>query len=123
MKINTKLMLSFMATVLLPILIVTYITITNGIGQAKAQFFKASQLDISLVEQSFDQFFEVIGFNVSFMADMKYVRETETGSITTYFNEPKSPARIAQMNGGREQNIFEIFSSIGDNNQCLAMST
>ncbi|WP_230390371.1 methyl-accepting chemotaxis protein [Reinekea sp. G2M2-21] len=118
-KIKTKLLLSFMTTTLLPVLIVSFITVRNVVAQAEKQFFETSQLDISIIDQTFKNFFDVIGFNVSFMADFKAVSATKTGKLTTYFGEPQPPAEIAMKNGGREQALFELFSAIGENNPML----
>ncbi|WP_020405456.1 methyl-accepting chemotaxis protein [Hahella ganghwensis] len=119
MKIKTKLLTAFLVTTLLPVLIVAIITVRNVITQAEKQFLDASNLDISIIDQSFQNFFDVIGFTVAFMADYSAVGDTESGGLTTYFGDGKKPSQIAMQNGGREQRIFELFSAIGDNNPML----
>ncbi len=119
MKIKTKLVAAFMATTLLPVLIVAVITIRNVIQQAETKFEQASALDISLVDQTFTNFFDMVGYNVSFMADHPDVSDTAQGALTTYFGDPKLPSEVARQNGGREEKLFELFSAIGNNNPTL----
>ncbi|MDV2079700.1 methyl-accepting chemotaxis protein [Marinobacter xestospongiae] len=119
MKIKTKLLSAFLATTLLPVLIVSLITINNVIEQAEADFLNTSTTDISIVDQSFENFFDVIGYNVSFMAEASAVTNTNAGPLTKYFGEGRKPSQVARQNGGREEAIFDLFSAIGDNNPML----
>jgi methyl-accepting chemotaxis protein len=119
MSIRKKLLIAFMLTTLLPVLIVSAITTYNVTTQAERDFIRSSKLDISLIDHSFTTFFEMVGYNVSFMAGHPTVRATKEGAISSYFKEPKKPAEVAMASGGREKEIFELFSAIGDNNPSL----
>jgi methyl-accepting chemotaxis protein len=119
LNIRNKLLSAFLITALLPVIIIATLTSNNIIEQTKQDFIQASSLDISIIDQSFTNFFDVLSYNVSFIADMPVVRSTSQGDISTYFDQGKKPAVVATANGGREQEIFELFSAIGKNNPTL----
>ena len=119
LNIRSKLISAFLIIALLPVLIVATITSQNVIGQAESDFIQTSSADISIIDQSFTNFFDIVSYNVSFLTDTTIVRDTDKGDISTYFNEKYKPAEVARANGGREQEIFELFSAVGDNNPTL----
>ncbi|WP_299006119.1 methyl-accepting chemotaxis protein [uncultured Shewanella sp.] len=119
LTIRSKLIFVFLTIALLPVLIVSVITSQNVIQHAKTSFIQTSSVDIAIIEQSFSHFFDVLSYNVSFLADSDIVRATNKGEISTYFNESRKPSQVAKANGGREQEIFELFSAVGQNNPTL----
>ncbi|WDE06787.1 methyl-accepting chemotaxis protein [Thalassomonas viridans] len=119
LTIRSKLISAFLVIALLPVLIVATITSHNVISQAEADFIQTSSADIAIVDQSFTNFFDVVSYNVSFLADSTIVRATQKGEISTYFGEARKPSQVAMTNGGREQEIFELFSAVGNNNPTL----
>ncbi|WP_299490438.1 methyl-accepting chemotaxis protein [uncultured Shewanella sp.] len=119
LTIRSKLIFAFLTIALLPVFIVSVITSQNVIEQAKTNFIQTSSVDIAIVDQSFSHFFDSLSYNVSFLADSNIVRDTAKGEISTYFSEKRQPAQVAMANGGREQEIFELFSAVGKNNPTL----
>lgn len=119
MNIRSKLLASYLVTTLVPVVIVASLTISRVIDEAYQDFESSSSLDMSIIDQTFTTFFDVMGFNVSFMADLPAVTETGGESLSTYFDEGRAPSEVAMQNGGREQAIFEAFSAIGNNNPML----
>lgn len=119
LTIRSKLISAFLIIALLPVLIVAFITSQNVINQAKANFIQTSSADIAIVDQSFSNFFDVLSYNVSFLADTTLLRDTNKGEISTYFNGKRKPSKVAMANGGREQALFELFSAVGNNNPTL----
>lgn len=119
MNIKTKLLASFLVTTLVPVVIVAGLTISRVVDEAYSDFEDTSSLNMSIVDQSITTFFDVIGYNVSFMADLPAVTQTGGESLSTYFGAGQRPSQRAMQNGGREQAIFEAFSAIGNNNPML----
>lgn len=119
LNIRNKILSALLITALLPVIIIVSLTSNNIIEQTKQDFIQASDLDISIIDQSFTNFFNTLSYNVSFIADTPVVRATKQGEISTYFAEGKKPAMVAKANGGRELEIFELFSAIGNNNPAL----
>ncbi|TBW57664.1 methyl-accepting chemotaxis protein [Marinobacter halodurans] len=119
MKIKSKLLTALLGTTLLPVLIVSSLTVYNALERAEQDFIENSTTNISIVEDSFSNFFDVMGYEVSFLADSPAVRNAQQGSISKYFGEKQRPAEVARRNGGREKAIFDLFSGIGDNNPML----
>ncbi|MFC6671552.1 cache domain-containing protein [Marinobacterium aestuariivivens] len=118
-SIKTKLLAAFLCTTLLPVIIVASLTLRNVNEDAEKRFLDASSLDISIVDHSFGIFFDLIGDQVSMMADYPILAETDKGAISTYFGEGRKPSEVAMASGGREQRLFELFSAIGNNNPML----
>ncbi|MCQ4260705.1 methyl-accepting chemotaxis protein [Stutzerimonas stutzeri] len=119
MKIKHKLLLSFLVATLVPVLVVALFTIRNVTEEAKLQFQETSSLNVNLVNNTFVTFFDSVGQTVAAMADYTAVRDTEGGELTTYFGPPRKPGATATASGGREKQIFDYFSGIGNNNPTL----
>ncbi len=119
MKIKHKLLLSFLVATLVPVLVVALFTIRNVTEEAKLQFQQTSSLNVNLVNNTFVTFFDSVGQTVAAMADYTAVRDTEGGELTTYFGPPLKPGATATASGGREKQIFDYFSGIGNNNPTL----
>ncbi len=116
MSIKSKLLASFLIATLVPVLIVALMTIRNVTQQAESHFRESSSLDVRLVENTFVTFFDAVGHTVSAMADYSAVRDTASGELSTYFGAKQKPSEVAAASGGREKQIFDYFSGIGNNN-------
>ncbi|HIQ43881.1 MAG TPA: methyl-accepting chemotaxis protein, partial [Pseudomonas oleovorans] len=119
MKIRSKLLVSFLVATLIPVLIVALLTIRNVTEQARENFLLSSSLDMKLVNSSFTTFFDSVGYTVSALAEYPAVRDADGGALSTYFAEARKPGEVATANGGREKQIFDYFSSIGESNPTL----
>lgn len=119
MKIKAKLLLAFVITTLTPILIVDIVTSKQVINDAEQAFIDSSQVDLSIVDQSFSNFFDDVAYNVSFIASHPDIRRAVPGTLATYFGEGKKPSEVAKANGGLEEKIFDLFYAMGSNNPLL----
>ncbi|MDF0749838.1 methyl-accepting chemotaxis protein [Marinobacter sp. 71-i] len=119
MKLKAKLVTALLVTTLLPVLIISSLTVRNAIEQAETDFIRTTSANIAIVDNSFRNFFDVMGYQVSFLADEPMVTNAKAGDISTYFGEPRKPSIVARQQGGREEAIFNLFSSIGENNPML----
>jgi methyl-accepting chemotaxis protein len=100
MSIRSKLLAAFIITTLMPVLIIALVTIQQVNQDARDAFVEASDLDISIVDHSFTNFFNMVSYNVSFMADHPDVKDVRSGVLTTYFEEKMRPAEVAKVKGG-----------------------
>ncbi|HSX70361.1 MAG TPA: hypothetical protein VLF16_05445, partial [Pseudomonas sp.] len=119
MSIKSKLLASFLIATLVPVLIVALLTIRNVTEQAETHFRDSSSLDVRLVDNTFVTFFDAVGHTVSAMAEFPAVRDTGGGELSTYFGDKQKPSEVATAKGGREKQIFDYFSGIGNNNPTL----
>ncbi|MBN7823037.1 cache domain-containing protein, partial [Bowmanella yangjiangensis] len=71
------------------------------------------------VNSSFTTFFDSVGYTVSALAEYPAVRDADGGALSTYFAEARKPGEVATAKGGREKQIFDYFSSIGESNPTL----
>lgn len=85
MRIQSKLLLSFLVATLIPVLVVALLTVRNVTQQAKENFLESSSLDMKLVNNSFATFFDSVGSTVSALAQYPAVMDAENGELTTYF--------------------------------------
>ncbi|WP_369921975.1 methyl-accepting chemotaxis protein [Marinomonas polaris] len=117
MKIKTKLLIAFSIATVLPVLVVSSITAYLASDQALKDFSKNSGQTLGAVEKSFDQFVNDIKYVVGFIADSDPVTVSDAKPLTTYFeSKGKAPSKIAEQNGGREADVFNMFEAIGKNN-------
>ncbi|MGP4846035.1 methyl-accepting chemotaxis protein [Marinobacter sp. 1Y8] len=119
MKLKSKLLAALLGTTLIPVLIVAAVTVRNAIQQAQQDFVDTSTTNISIVDESFHNFLNVMSYQVSSMADAAAVKDARSGPISTYFGDARKPSQVAREQGGREEAVFDLFSSIGDNNPML----
>ena len=119
MKLKAKLVSALLVTTLLPVLIVSTLTVRNVIDQAEKDFVESSSTNIAIVDDSFRNFFDVMGYQASFLTSEPMITNAESGDLSTYFAESRKPSLVARQNGGREERIFNLFSSIGENNPML----
>ncbi|MBB5320143.1 methyl-accepting chemotaxis protein [Marinobacter oulmenensis] len=91
----------------------------DAIKQAEKDFVSTSTTNINIVDDSFRNFFNVMGYQVSFLADDPIITNAQKGDISTYFGPGRKPSEVARENGGREEAMFKLFSAIGDNNPML----
>ncbi len=119
MKIKTKLLVAFLVAVLVPVLLVAVITTRDINKNSELQFAEASSLNMAVINNTFVNFFEYVGYTVSALAEHPSVTKSDAGPISTYFGEEQRPSEVARASGGRELEIFELFSSIGNNNPSL----
>lgn len=117
MKIKTKLLLTLSLATLIPILIISSIVGFLASEQAIQSFQKSSSQTLGAVEQTFDKFLEDVKYNVAFLSQSRTVSQTNALPLTTYFEEQgKAPKDTALQNGGREGDLYELFSSLGESN-------
>jgi methyl-accepting chemotaxis protein len=117
MNIKTKLLIAFSIATVLPVLVVSSITAYLASDQALKNFSKNSGQTLGAVEKNFDQFMRDIKSVVGFIADSDPVTTSDAKPLTTYFEaKGKAPNKIAEQNGGREAEVFNMFKAIGKNN-------
>ena len=117
MKIKTKLLLTLSLATLIPILIISSIVGFLASEQAIQSFQKSSSQTLGAVEQTFDKFLEDVKYNVAFLSQSGAVSQPNALPLTTYFEKQgKAPKDMALQNGGREGDLYELFSSLGESN-------
>lgn len=119
MSIKAKLLTAFLAATLFPVLIVALLTIRNVTAQAKVDFLESSSLDVQLVSNTFATFFDSVGHTVSAMAAYPALMDADSSELTVYSGAAQKPGAVATAKGGREKQVFDYFSSIGNNNPNL----
>ncbi|WP_108650038.1 methyl-accepting chemotaxis protein [Dongshaea marina] len=112
MSIKQKLILAFLATTILPLLIISLFVVNKLRTEAQEQFANSSTREIRQVDNALDIYFQTITENVNFFATDPLILAIDE-SITDYMNAPKGPMTPDQ-NGGLESQIFKQFKTFGD---------
>ncbi|WP_440056536.1 methyl-accepting chemotaxis protein (plasmid) [Pseudoalteromonas sp. T1lg65] len=116
MRMRIKLIVSFVATVIVPIIAISLVSISQTKKESLNRFLETSSNEIRQVENSFILFFEQTKKNARFLAQNRDVTNL-SDDTTTYFDAPKpmTPA----TNGPQEAKIFELYESFGQTHEEL----
>ncbi|KJZ04585.1 HAMP domain-containing protein [Pseudoalteromonas sp. A22] len=116
MKMRKKLIISFVLTVIIPILAISVVSISQTKSDSLDKFLDASGNEIRQAEQSFVLFFEQMKKNARFLAESKAVQQVGQDT-TTYFGAEKPMTPL--QNGQTESNIFELYRAFGQTHEEL----
>ena len=116
MKMRKKLIISFVITVIIPILAISVVSISQTKSDSLDKFLDASGNEIRQAEQSFVLFFEQMKKNARFLAESKAVQQVGQDT-TTYFGAEKPMTPL--QNGQTEANIFELYRAFGQTHEEL----
>lgn len=119
MKVNRfqtlrfKLSLVIILFALIPVLVISFVTINRMKDSIFTEQKKAVENQLSLVSDNIDTVFSEMKSNASYFARNKTIKLADD-TITTYMDNAGSNKMTPGSNGGIEQQIFESFSEFGD---------
>ncbi|GGB04780.1 methyl-accepting chemotaxis protein [Agarivorans gilvus] len=118
MKIRTKFLLLLLAGVILPVLIVSIITILNVRENAKLNFEHRSHAELGHIDTTFSIYLNGLAEDARFLANASAIKQLDH-SVTTYIDKPSQMMRTDSI-GGVEQQAFELMSQFGEARPDLA---
>ncbi|MCY9512604.1 methyl-accepting chemotaxis protein [Paenibacillus apiarius] len=124
-SIKTKLILSFLATILIPISLIGVIVQRSMVNEMTANFVTATTNEISQVDGRIALFFKTVNENVQFLANSPIVNKADD-TITTYMKQTKNTNSTFAQNGGIETDIyneFERFATSHSNTSAVFLAT
>ncbi|MBE0370744.1 methyl-accepting chemotaxis protein [Pseudoalteromonas sp. MMG013] len=110
MRMRQKLIVSFLLTVIVPILAISLVSISQTKQESLEQFLDSSSNEIRQVENTFVLFFDQMKNNARFLAQSKLVSNIPD-DISTYTGPERMMAPLE--NGAQEAEIFELFTAFG----------
>ncbi|MBQ4845441.1 methyl-accepting chemotaxis protein [Pseudoalteromonas sp. MMG005] len=110
MRMRQKLIVSFLLTVIVPILAISLVSISQTKQESLEQFLDSSSNEIRQVENTFVLFFDQMKNNARFLAQSKLVSNIPD-DISTYIGPERMMAPLE--NGVQEAEIFELFTAFG----------
>lgn len=119
MKINRfqtlrfKLSLIIILFALVPVLVISFITITRMQVNTMSEQKKSVENQLTLVSDNVNVVFSDMKSNVAFFADSK-VAKLANSTVTSYKNNVGTKPMTPSRNGGVEQQIYESFEEFGD---------
>jgi methyl-accepting chemotaxis protein len=105
-----KLIISFLLTVIVPILAISTVSISKTKQESLKSFLDFSNSEIRQIENGFVLFFAQMKNNAQFLAQHKAVSNMPD-NITQYFGAEKAMTPL--KNSPAEGNIFELYTSFG----------
>ncbi|NUZ12636.1 methyl-accepting chemotaxis protein [Pseudoalteromonas sp. McH1-7] len=116
MKMRKKLIISFVLTVIIPILAISIVSISQTKKDSLEKFLDASGNEIRQAERSFVLFFEQMKKSARFLAQAEAVQNVSENT-TTYFGAEKPMTPL--QNGQNEAQIYELYRAFGQTHEEL----
>lgn len=118
MKIRTKFQLALLASVLLPVIILSSITIQSIRQNAISSFTHSSVSEIALVDTAFTLYLNGLAEDAEFLANVMQIRQLNK-SVTSYVGQP-SRQMTPSKNSAVEAEAFAMMSAFGEAKPDLA---
>ncbi|MFB9215295.1 methyl-accepting chemotaxis protein [Vibrio sinaloensis] len=112
MKIKQKLLLGLIAATLIPVVIISYIVISNSRSETITDFLERSRGEISQVDNAISIYFAAIEDNVRMLSQHPAVKASDA-SIEKYMDMGASMMSPDQ-NGQTEQQIYSVLAQLGE---------
>lgn len=119
MTIRTKIMVLVLTSVILPVVIISFIILNNVRSRAIDDFYRTSHSEISYVDALFSQYLNNLAENVAAFAGSDLVAQLDSGDLMQYVNKPSQPMTPDQ-NSSIERQIFSWMKSFGETHPDLA---
>ncbi|MFC3031606.1 methyl-accepting chemotaxis protein [Pseudoalteromonas fenneropenaei] len=116
MRMRKKLIISFVLTVIVPILAISIVSISQTKRESLERFYETSQSEIAQVENTFIMFFDQMKSNARFLAASPVVKQVPS-STTQYFGPEKPMAPLQDT--PEEAEIFKLYQSFGETHKEL----
>jgi len=116
MRMRQKLIISFVLTVIIPILAISIVSISQTKTESLERFIDSSNSEIRQVENTFNLFFDQMKNNARFLAQSSTVTSVSKNTSTYFGAEKMMDPRSA---GREEAEIFELFESFGQTHEEL----
>ncbi|RZM85449.1 methyl-accepting chemotaxis protein [Pseudoalteromonas rubra] len=110
MRMRKKLILSFVMTVIIPILAISIMSISRTKQESLDRFLETSVNEIRQIENAFIIFFDQMKSNTRFLAQSKTVQSVGKDT-TTYFGAEKM--MTPEASGAAEAAIFDLYTTFG----------
>ncbi|CAH9049749.1 Methyl-accepting chemotaxis protein McpA [Pseudoalteromonas holothuriae] len=110
MRMRQKLIVSFLLTVIVPILAISAVSISKTKQESLNSFLDFSSSEMRQIENTFVLFFDQMKNNARFLAQHKAV-STVPDNITQYFDAEKPMTPL--QNSPQEGEIFEFYTAFG----------
>jgi methyl-accepting chemotaxis protein len=110
MNMRTKLIASFVVTVVVPLIAMSLLSLSQTRSDGMARFVNATQAEMKQIENGFNLFFEQVKSNADFLASAEVVKNL-TPDVSRYFDDPRDMNPLAASQS--EAAIFRLYESFG----------
>lgn len=118
MTIKTRFLIALIASVLLPVTIISALVINNVRDNALESFQNNSQAEIAHIDKAFSLYLNGLAEDASYLANSETIRNLDT-SVTTYMGKP-SKMMTPDQNSAAEQAAYQMMKEFGEAHPDLA---
>ncbi|MFT5209256.1 MAG: methyl-accepting chemotaxis protein [Flavobacterium sp.] len=119
MKMSYKLVVAFIAAVILPVSIVSGLMIQRAQEQAIDHFTESNEREVQQINRSLTLFFGEIEKNVNYLANHRFVPAARTG-VSTFMHLQKETMSAPLQNSSQEANLFNLYKDFAATHPDLA---
>ncbi|WP_438462109.1 methyl-accepting chemotaxis protein [Marinomonas sp. PE14-40] len=118
MTIKTRFLIALIASVLLPVTIISALVINNVRDNALESFQNNSQAEIAHIDKAFSLYLNGLAEDASYLAQSETIRNLDT-SVATYMGKP-SGMMTPDQNSDVEQAAYQMMKEFGEAHPDLA---
>jgi len=118
MTIKTRFLIALIASVLLPVTIISALVINNVRDNALESFQNNSQAEIAHIDKAFSLYLNGLAEDASYLANSETIRNLDT-SVATYMGKP-SKMMTPDQNSEVEQAAYQMMKEFGESHPDLA---
>ncbi len=119
MTISQKLISAFIATITLPLLIISVLMVNQLIDKAYADFTDASNREVRQIDNAIQVFFREIAKNVVYLTE-KSVLQNADSQVATYMDVAVSQQMTPLSNSQIERDVFSLFDEFANSHQGIS---
>lgn len=119
MTISQKLISAFIATITLPLLIISVLMVNQLIDKAYADFTGASNREVRQIDNAIQVFFREIAKNVVYLTE-KSVLQNADSQVATYMDVAVSQQMTPLSNSQIERDAFSLFDEFANSHQGIS---
>lgn len=119
MTVRTRIIMLVIVSVIVPVLIVSAVTLSSVRKTAISEFGHTSRAEMQHINELFSQYVTELAKNATFFARSELVNQLQRGDLAVYKDQPAGPM-TPNKNGPLEQKIFALMKDFGDTHPGLA---
>ncbi|WP_051333657.1 methyl-accepting chemotaxis protein [Aliagarivorans marinus] len=118
MKITTRFFLLLLASIIVPILVISTTVVIKVRNEAQANFVERSNAELTHIDSAISIYLNGLAEDAAFLASTDVVKQLDD-TVTTYMGKPGGMMRASQ-NGGIEAEVYHLLRQFGEARPDLA---
>ena len=119
MTISQKLIAAFIATITLPLLIISVLMVNQLIDKAYTDFTDANNREVRQIDNAIQVFFREIEKNVVYLTEKSALKNAGS-EVETYMDLTSSIQMTPMSNSSTEQNVYSLFEQFAESHDGIS---